>query len=314
MTNAVTIRSTPLSPTTFAEAERFAQMMAKSTMVPQDYRGKPENIMFAMQFGAEIGLSPLQSLQSISNINGKWAVYGDALLAIVLASPLCEDVIERLDGEDDNLRAICEARRRGAAPKIQMFSVADAKKASLWGKQGPWSQYPRRMLQWRARGFALRDAFPDLLRGVITVEEARDIPESGMIDVTPPSPEPLSADLDAFAAEPVEAPPASSPDERIAEAAAGQGTVNFRDWWQQIDRERRDRLRPNLAHYQALAAAADAEMARNEISEPGRAPPEPRDGPHATPRRRGRPPGPEQDEPGAVEPDEPPQREVLFRE
>jgi hypothetical protein len=200
MSGAVTTRSTPLSPTTFAEAERFAQMMAKSTMVPPDYRGKPENIMFAMQFGAELGLSPLQSVQSISNINGKWAVYGDALLAIVLASPLCEDVIERLDGEEDNLRAICEARRRGAAPKIQMFSVADAKKASLWGKQGPWTQYPRRMLQWRARGFALRDAFPDLLRGVITVEEARDIPESGMVDVTPTAPEPLGADLDAFAA------------------------------------------------------------------------------------------------------------------
>jgi len=307
MTNAVTTRNTPLSPTTFAEAERFAVMMAKSTMVPQDYRGKPENIMFAMQFGAELGLSPLQSLQSISNINGKWAVYGDALLAIVLASPLCEDVIERLDGEDDNLRAICEARRRGAAPKIQMFSVADAKKASLWGKQGPWTQYPRRMLQWRARGFALRDAFPDLLRGVITVEEARDIPESGMVDVTPPpSPEPLSVDLDAFAAEQIEAPPASTPDERIAEAAAGQGTVAFRDWWQQIDRERRDRLRPHLAHYQALASAADTEMAQHAIHEPGRAPPEPRDGPHATPRRRGRPPGPgllDEEEPRPEQPD-----------
>jgi hypothetical protein len=209
MSGAVTTRSTPLSPTTFAEAERFAEMMAESTMVPPDFRGKPANIMFAMQFGAELGLSPLQSLQSISNINGKWAVYGDALLAIVLASPLCEDVIERLDGEDDNLRAICEARRRGAAPKIQMFSVADAKKASLWGKQGPWTQYPRRMLQWRARGFALRDAFPDLLRGVITVEEARDIPESGMVDVTPPAPEPLGADLDAFAAP--EPPPPHDP-------------------------------------------------------------------------------------------------------
>ena len=127
--------------------------------------------------------------------------------------------------------------------------------------------------------------------------------------------EPVSVgvDLDAFAAEQIEQP-ASTPDERIAEAAAGQGTVAFRDWWQQIAHERRDRLRPHLAQYQAMASAADAEMARNEILEPGRAPPEPRDGPHATPRRRGRPPGPEQEEPGTVEPDEPPQREVLFRE
>ena len=140
--------------------------------------------------------------------------------------------------------------------------------------------------------------------------------ETEIDDIPAREKEPVSVgvDLDAFAAEQIEPPPASSPDERIAEAATGQGTVAFRDWWQAIDTERRDRLRPHLAHYQALASAADAEMARNEILEPGRAPPEPRDGPHATPRRRGRPPGPEQEEPGAVEPDEPPQREVLFRE
>jgi len=140
--------------------------------------------------------------------------------------------------------------------------------------------------------------------------------ETEIEDIPAREKEPVSVgvDLDAFAAEQIEPPPASSSDERIAEAAAGQGTVAFRDWWQAIATERRDRLRPHLAHYQALASAADTEMARNEILEPGRAPPEPRDGPHATPRRRGRPPGPEQEEPGAVEPDEPPQREVLFRE
>jgi hypothetical protein len=140
--------------------------------------------------------------------------------------------------------------------------------------------------------------------------------ETEIEDIPAREKEPVSVgvDLDVFAAEQIEPPPASSSDERIAEAAAGQGTVAFRDWWQAIATERRDRLRPHLAHYQALASAADTEMARNEILEPGRAPPEPRDGPHATPRRRGRPPGPEQEEPGAVEPDEPPQREVLFRE
>jgi len=148
--------------------------------------------------------------------------------------------------------------------------------------------------------------------GFLDETEVEDIPAREKEPVS------VGVDLDAFAAEPIQAPPArlgaSLPDERIAEAAAGQGTVAFRDWWQAIDTERRDRLRPHLAHYQALASAADAEMARNEILEPGRAPPEPRDGPHATPRRRGRPPGPEQEEPGAAEPDEPPQREVLFRE
>jgi hypothetical protein len=73
------------------------------------------------------------------------------------------------------MAAVCQAKRRGySKPTTVTFTVADAKKAGLWGKQGPWQQYPRRMLQLRARGFALRDAFPDVLRGLVTAEEAQD--------------------------------------------------------------------------------------------------------------------------------------------
>jgi hypothetical protein len=52
--------------------------------------------------------------------------------------------------------------------------MADAKRAGLLGKAGPWAQYPARMLALRARGFALRNAFADALRGLITAEEAQD--------------------------------------------------------------------------------------------------------------------------------------------
>jgi hypothetical protein len=56
--------------------------------------------------------------------------------------------------------------------------MADAKRARLAGKTGPWSQYPERMLALRARGFALRNAFADALRGLITAEEAQDYPQT----------------------------------------------------------------------------------------------------------------------------------------
>jgi hypothetical protein len=62
------------------------------------------------------------------------------------------------------------------------FSVSDAKRAGLWGKSGPWANYPERMLKYRARGFCLRDAFPDVLKGLITIEEANDYPT---VDATP---------------------------------------------------------------------------------------------------------------------------------
>lgn len=162
---------------TFHDAMKFAETVANSEFAPKDFRGKPASCMLAIQAGAEIGLAPLQALQSIAVVNGRPAVFGDAALAVVKASAVCEWVIEKIDGDGEQMVATCTAQRRGyPEPTVSRFTVADAKKAGLWGKTGPWTQYPRRMLQMRARGFALRDAFPDVLKGLVTAEEAQDYP------------------------------------------------------------------------------------------------------------------------------------------
>jgi hypothetical protein len=182
MSTEISTNTTPmrgLALATFDDALRFAAMVAKSDFAPKDFRGKPESCLLAIQHGSEIGLSPMQSLQSIAVINGRPSIWGDAALAVVSASAVCEYVTEEIEeGKDgEALVAICTAKRRGyPKPTVSRFSVADAKKAGLWGKSGPWTQYPRRMLQLRARGFALRDAFPDVLKGLVTAEEAQDYP------------------------------------------------------------------------------------------------------------------------------------------
>jgi hypothetical protein len=153
----------------------FSKLVATSDFAPKDFRGKPESCLLAIQHGAELGLSPMQSLQSIAVVNGRPSVYGDTALAVCKGSPVCEWVRETIEGEGEHMVAVCQAKRRGDAQPVESrFGVAEAKKAGLWGKQGPWTQYPRRMLQMRARGFALRDAFPDVLRGLVTAEEAAD--------------------------------------------------------------------------------------------------------------------------------------------
>lgn len=162
---------------TMADAMTFGKMVADSEFAPKDFRGKPASCVLAIQAGAEIGLSPMQALQSIAVVNGRPSIFGDAALAVVKASPVCEYVTETIEGDGESMVATCTAKRKGyPEATVVRFTVADAKKAGLWGKTGPWSQYPRRMLQMRARGFALRDAFPDALRGMITAEEVQDYP------------------------------------------------------------------------------------------------------------------------------------------
>ena len=184
-----------LAPTTFAELVEFARLAARSQLVPQDYRNHPEDILLAVQLGSEVGLRPMQSLQNIAVINGRPAVWGDALPGLCKASPVYQDLIESFEREDepDFLVAVCTAKRHGSTPVTARFAVIDAKRAGLWTKPGPWQTYPRRMLQMRARSFALRDAFPDVLKGLISVEEALDLPpvrrtNGPTIDATPEPP------------------------------------------------------------------------------------------------------------------------------
>jgi hypothetical protein len=169
------------APVTLDEAMRFSEMLSKSQMVPKAYQGKPEDVLVAVQWGKELGLAPLQALQNIACINGKPSVYGDAAMALVQASSVCEGIEEFFEGEGTpNPIAVCVAHRRNRTPVTAKFSVEDAKRAGLWNKPGPWQAYPKRMMQMRARGFALRDAFPDVLKGLITAEEAQDYPQENV--------------------------------------------------------------------------------------------------------------------------------------
>lgn len=190
---ALAINRQGFAPATITEAMEFSKMLADSSMVPRAYQGKPQDIMVCVQWGYEIGLAPMQALQNIAVINGKPSVYGDAAMALVQASPVCEDIQEYFEGEGTpNPVAVCVAKRKGRKEVVAKFSVEDAKRAGLWGKQGPWQAYPKRMMQMRARGFALRDAFPDVLKGLITAEEAQDYPDEAKPkqskDITPRNP------------------------------------------------------------------------------------------------------------------------------
>ena len=180
---------TTFAPSSMAEAKEFSNLLAGSGMVPQNYQGKPADIMVAVMWGYELQLQPLQALQNISVINGKPSVWGDTAIALVRSHHACRGVKEWIDGEGDKMIAYCEVKRAHKGKDDETitssFSMADARQAGLLNKKGPWSQYPKRMLQMRARGFALRDAFPDALKGVITTEEAMDYPEDQMKDITP---------------------------------------------------------------------------------------------------------------------------------
>lgn len=167
-------------PNSAEDVFRLAQLIYNSRLAPKGY-DTPEAVTIGILKGLELGLKPIQALGTIAVINGRPSIWGDGALGLVRSSGLCDYVTETLEGEGENRVAICEVMRRGEPkPIIRKFSVDDARKAGLWGKGGPWSQYPNRMLQMRARSIAIRDGFADVLQGLMLAEEARDIPREPM--------------------------------------------------------------------------------------------------------------------------------------
>jgi len=227
MSNALTTQQPPtkqivpignrgIAPSSMDDLYRFATAVSKSGLAPKGIE-TPEAIFVALEMGLEVGLPMMAALQNIAVINGRPAIWGDAQLAVVrstgelaLFEEWYEEKGKRLTRNpmafSDETAAVCRVQRQGYEPAETAFSVADAKRANLWGKAGPWSQYPARMLKHRARSFALRDQFGDALRGLRTVEEVQDDPVATARNVTPPmfvtpAPEPEPTPEPAPAAE-----------------------------------------------------------------------------------------------------------------
>lgn len=165
-----------LVPKTFSQLWEVALVYSESGLVPKEFISKPAAIFVAMEMGTSLGLSAMASVQNIAIINGKPAVWGDAMLGIVRASGQLTSFKEYYEGVFPNadFTAICIAQRGNEEVRSE-FSIADATMAGLWRYPDPgvtpWHKSPKRMLKFRARGFALRDLFPDKLKGISMAEE-----------------------------------------------------------------------------------------------------------------------------------------------
>lgn len=238
-----------LSPRSFDEALRLSDYLAGSTLVPKDFKGNPGNCLIAIQWGMEVGLKPMQALQNIAVINGRPSLWGDAVIALVRASPLCEYITET----DDGNTATCRVKRRGQPEEVRTFSMDDAKAAGLSGKDGPWRQYPKRMRQMRARAFACRDVFPDVLKGMPVAEEVMDIPrDMGSAEVVSLwTPEQITN----------------------ADEAASKGVKEYIAFWKRLSPEIQAKLAKTPEHDQFKAQAQRADANRTVETPPPAAAP-----------------------------------------
>lgn len=171
-----------MDPQSLNEAMELANMLANSNLVPKSYQGKPGDVLVACQWGSEIGLKPLQALQNIAVINNVPAVWGDALVALVRGSGLCEYIDQEWDPQTKT--ATCRVKRKGEPEQVRTFSEEDARIAGHLAKD-TYKKNLQRMCSIRARAFNLRDVFADVLKGLKIAEEVDDYPSEREVNQAP---------------------------------------------------------------------------------------------------------------------------------
>ena len=160
-------------PCTLDEMLTFAELVMASGLTLG--HTTKESVVIALQLGAELGFTPMQSLRTIAVIDGWPVPSADACVAAVTASDQCDYFREV---ETTDLHSTWETKRRGdVQPRQYTFTMDDARRARLTAGD-TWRAYPKRMLAARAKKYLAQDTYPDVIGGLLSTEEALDLAET----------------------------------------------------------------------------------------------------------------------------------------
>jgi hypothetical protein len=186
---------------------KLSQRVSNTVFVPTALRGKNESVLACIMYGAELGLGPIQALNSIHVIEGRTAMSPELMRAMVARHGHRIDVVE-------NSNTVCEVKGiradTGSTATVR-WTMEDAKMAGLANKNN-WKTYPRAMLLARATSELCRIVFPDIIAGLsYTPEEVSSIegieyfPETTIAETVKVE-EPAAEEIEIVDAEIVEEP------------------------------------------------------------------------------------------------------------
>jgi len=171
----------------FELLQRQAKMFSASTLVPKEFQGNIANCAIGINIAKRLGADPFMVLQNIDIIHGRPSFRATFLIAMVNAAGRFEPLQFAMGGDEGKPNRSCIAWTKSKpdgttleGPKITL----EMAKAEGWSTKAgsKWLTMPELMLRYRAAAFFARLYAPDITLGMMTAEEAHDLP---MRDVTP---------------------------------------------------------------------------------------------------------------------------------
>ena len=182
MNDIVKKENNPLMPQCFKEKLEMAAELAKSGLMPSSVK-TAQQIVVSLQWGHELGLSPMVAINNIVVVNGRPTLSTDIMFALARNNTEYAGCQWKSQTSEKAEVIVKRKIKNGIEEQsVGYFDLDMARKAGLANKEN-WIKYPQRMLKHRALSYALRDAFPDVLSGIYTPEEMDSV-NNAPIDIT----------------------------------------------------------------------------------------------------------------------------------
>lgn len=168
----------PLSLSNFDHAQRVAKALSSSDLIPQSYRGNIPNTLVALEIAQRIGASPLMVMQNLHVIHGRPSWSSSFIIAALNSCGRFSALKFISDGK--SCKAVATELATGElieGPTVTLDMAASEGWATKAGSK--WKTMPDLMLRYRAAAFFGRLYAPEILMGLQTQEEARDIASEG---------------------------------------------------------------------------------------------------------------------------------------
>lgn len=159
---------------------KTAQTLSRCELLPDMYRGKWENVMMAMDIASRTNMGLMMVCQNLYIVKGKPSWSGSFCAAAINGCGKFTPLEYVFVGEPGQLSEGCFARATRISSHVQCVSeVITMKMAQDEGwlnKSGSkWKTMPRQMMMYRAASFFARAHCPEVLLGIQTAEEVRDV-------------------------------------------------------------------------------------------------------------------------------------------
>lgn len=162
----------------FTGAMQMAAALSKSTMIPKEYHGNVPNTIIAIDIAMRLKMPPLAVMQNLHIINGRPSWSSQFIITVINMSRRFQNPLQfHMDGEGDNMSCYAWAiDRAGARIQGTKITMKMAKDEGWYGKPGSkWKTIPEQMLKYRAAAFFGRAFCPDLIMGVYTADENKEM-------------------------------------------------------------------------------------------------------------------------------------------